>query len=574
MISQVKKDYDESILLSEKIAELCGWLDQQALPLWLGPGFDQNLGLFYERLNFDGQPIVGLPRRLLVQCRQISVYAHATLRGRLNEKEKLRALYENIRYHYLSKNDRGHWYYSINDNGMPHNCKVESYTLTFVLFALGWLYRLDPNDSYLSDVDDIFSILEGSLAAKDGGVSIELSNEQKFLSQNPNMHLLEACLNFYEAAGRIKDFDRARSIVRLLTKKILDKKFRAIPEIHLESWKIYEPSKNWFEPGHHFEWSWLLRQFERLGGANCSSIIKKLSQRALTEGLDHSSKVIEQVGLQKNFKITSSRNWGLCEYLKFCSNEYQEALWRSDNFEENLWRSRTLSSLENLKDAYLSTKIKGLWNDRLSKFGLPLTDHVPASSFYHIYFAISEVERIFTRYVPKKPIYISKQKALFLDRDGVINFDVQYANKPEQIVFVPGIFNLVRKAKVKGHKVIVITNQSGIARSYFSEKDVIALHKWMAEKFEEQGGSIDAFYHCAYLGGVSSTNFNIENHFDRKPSPGMIKRSALEWNLSLEKSILVGDKLSDISAAKRIGMRAYFIESDKRIPLKLIKFIE
>jgi len=570
MISQNQANKDSSDALFEEIAHLCGWLDDYALPLWLGAGFDHDLGLFHERLDMDGRPIVEIPRRLIVQCRQIGVYAYATLRGRLDAKERLKSLYERIRSLYHVQGSSGHWRYSVGANGKPADDRVDSYTLAFVLFALAWLYRLEPNDNYLKDADDILSVLDGPLSAEGGGVAVSLPPADNLLLQNPNMHLFEACLLLYEAAGRKKDLDRAQALARLFSDSFFDHQSLALPEQHLPGWITHDPSTNWYEPGHHFEWSWLFRQLERLGGGDHSKLIEILSERSLSEGIDHSFIVIEQVGLQNNFKKQSSRNWGICEFIKFCAAEYQEAKWRKDKAAEDLWTSRSLNGLRALKRTFLSTLKSGLWHDRVSEAGVTLTDYAPASSLYHIAFAIAEAERIFTRVVPQKPTFgPTRQKALFLDRDGVINIDIAYAHKPEHIEFVPGIFDVVRKANAEGLKVIVVTNQSGVARAFYSEKDVILLHEWMAHAFVEQGAKIDAFYHCPHFDGAISEYYRRENHFDRKPSPGMLKRASLEWAVDLSGSTLMGDKQSDIDAATAVAMHYTLVYSQKMTNLIL-----
>ena len=89
-------------------------------------------------------------------------------------------------------------------------------------------------------------------------------------------------------------------------------------------------------------------------------------------------------------------------------------------------------------------------------------------------------------------------KCLFLDRDGIINKDVGYAYRPDQIDFIPDIFKLCRRFQQSGYKIIVVTNQSGIARSYYTEMDLYRLNQWMKKRFQEQGIIIDAIYHCPH----------------------------------------------------------------------------
>lgn len=136
------------------------------------------------------------------------------------------------------------------------------------------------------------------------------------------------------------------------------------------------------------------------------------------------------------------------------------------------------------------------------------------------------------------------QKALFLDRDGIINEDSAYPYKPEQIVFTDGIFDLCHKAISKGYIIIVVTNQAGVAKGYFTEDDVLALHKWIKEQFSVQGIEITAFYFSPYHPEATVEQYRKDTEC-RKPGGGMIRKAVEEFDIDLSKSLMVGDKESD-----------------------------
>jgi D-glycero-D-manno-heptose 1,7-bisphosphate phosphatase len=144
-------------------------------------------------------------------------------------------------------------------------------------------------------------------------------------------------------------------------------------------------------------------------------------------------------------------------------------------------------------------------------------------------------------------------KALFLDRDGVINIDHGYVHKPEDFEFVQGIFDLVRVAKTKGYKVIVVTNQAGIGRSYYTEEQFQALTDWMCDQFKRNGGCIDAVYFCPFHPEHGVGNYKRESEC-RKPAPGMLLQAQKEHDIDLEASIFVGDKPSDMAAGQAAGV--------------------
>lgn len=144
-------------------------------------------------------------------------------------------------------------------------------------------------------------------------------------------------------------------------------------------------------------------------------------------------------------------------------------------------------------------------------------------------------------------------KALFLDRDGVILQDAGYMHRVEQIRFVAGILDLCRSAIGRGFRLIVVTNQSGIARGYFTEGAYRVFTGAMLSQLSAQGVSIDAVYHCPYHPDAAVAAYRREHPW-RKPAPGMILAAAREFALDLHGSVLVGDSARDIAAARAAGI--------------------
>jgi len=143
--------------------------------------------------------------------------------------------------------------------------------------------------------------------------------------------------------------------------------------------------------------------------------------------------------------------------------------------------------------------------------------------------------------------------ALFLDRDGVVNYDHGYVHRKEDFIFIDGIFDLVRAAKAAGYLCIIATNQSGIGRGLYTESDFNTLMEWVAAQFMQYGGKIDAVYFCPNHPEHGRGKYRKKCQF-RKPAPGMLLRAADEWRVDLPRSILVGDRLSDIEAGTKAGV--------------------
>jgi D-glycero-D-manno-heptose 1,7-bisphosphate phosphatase len=148
---------------------------------------------------------------------------------------------------------------------------------------------------------------------------------------------------------------------------------------------------------------------------------------------------------------------------------------------------------------------------------------------------------------------MSGHKALFLDRDGVINVDHGYVCTPERTEFIDGIFELCRAAKQARHLLVVITNQAGIGRGYYSEQQFLDYMNWMRTVFQQHGAPLDAVYHCPHHPTDGVGDYRRECDC-RKPAPGMILHAQWELGLDLARSTLVGDKTSDMAAGRVAGV--------------------
>lgn len=141
-----------------------------------------------------------------------------------------------------------------------------------------------------------------------------------------------------------------------------------------------------------------------------------------------------------------------------------------------------------------------------------------------------------------------KRRALFLDRDGTINVEKNYVSRIEDFEFRDGIFNLVKAYYDSGYYIFVVTNQSGIARGYYTEEDFSRLTRWMVKCFKEKEILITRVYHCPHhpdiTGGCGC----------RKPQPGMLQEAILEFGLDPAECVMIGDQESDVGAGRNAGI--------------------
>jgi len=165
-------------------------------------------------------------------------------------------------------------------------------------------------------------------------------------------------------------------------------------------------------------------------------------------------------------------------------------------------------------------------------------------------------------------VTVSGSRALFLDRDGVINHDSGYTSRAENFQFIDGIFDLCRAARRSGYLLIVVTNQAGIGRGYYSEQDFSTLTEWMRERFEAEGVPITDVFHCPYHPEHGIGRYKKDS-FDRKPNPGMLLRAAEKHGLDLKRSVMIGDKDSDMQAASKagVGVRCHYLADEHEVVL-------
>lgn len=157
-------------------------------------------------------------------------------------------------------------------------------------------------------------------------------------------------------------------------------------------------------------------------------------------------------------------------------------------------------------------------------------------------------------------------KALFLDRDGVINVDHGYVFEPKEFEFSDGIFELLKIASDQGYKLIVVTNQSGIARGYYTTEDFYKLTDFMTNELAKQGVPISAVYHCPHS---PDDNCNC-----RKPKSGMFDKAIRDHDIDVRNSIMIGDKPSDIEAANSVGITKTFLVSSTNSLLDIIEIFK
>lgn len=155
---------------------------------------------------------------------------------------------------------------------------------------------------------------------------------------------------------------------------------------------------------------------------------------------------------------------------------------------------------------------------------------------------------------PPRPVMV------IFDRDGVLNVDHGYAFKPEELEWVPGAKAAVRRANDAGAITVIATNQSGIGRGYYAEADMEAFHAEMLRQLAGEGARIDRVYFAPHHEDAVEERYRVADHPDRKPNPGMLLRALADFGVAPADAVMIGDKPSDMEAARRAGVRGLVYE--------------
>jgi len=152
------------------------------------------------------------------------------------------------------------------------------------------------------------------------------------------------------------------------------------------------------------------------------------------------------------------------------------------------------------------------------------------------------------------PEAVKLRAAVIFDRDGVLNVDHGYVGDVSRFEWIVGAREAVLRVNRAGLLAIVATNQSGVARGLFDEAAVERLHGYIQDELAAAGAHIDAFYTCPFLAGAPVARYAHRDHPDRKPNPGMILRAIADWSIDPARAVMIGDKASDMEAARRGGV--------------------
>jgi N-acylglucosamine 2-epimerase/mannose-6-phosphate isomerase len=360
---------------------------EQALPFWAERGVDRAFGGYVEQLRLDGSDAAVDFKRVRVIARQIYVFSHAALSGHGEYAPLARLGYEFLVSKAWQGPDGG-WARLLDRRGRVSDPTPDLYDHAFVLFALGWYSRLTRDAEVLGWALRTLGFLNSRMRHPKGrGYFAELP-PSGYRKQNPHMHLLEAALANFEASGDERFLTLAHEMVSLFCDHFYDGATRTLAEQFDDDWRRAPgESGRAIEPGHHFEWVWLLGSYHKLTGRDVKQYVHGLMTFAEVHGVDpRSGATFNQVRDDGSPLDRGSRTWPNTERLQAWVAMFE--------LEGRDPRPAFEQTGRLLVERYLSPAPPGTWIDEFRPDGAPKAKTVPASTLYHVFIAFAEMLRV------------------------------------------------------------------------------------------------------------------------------------------------------------------------------------
>lgn len=359
------------------------WFVEKALPLWTKQSYDHASGGFYEALNFDGTPTTGLARRVRVQTRQIYTFTEAGIRGWHDGAEALAAKGFDFFLTTACPDEgvRG-CAHLLSEGGKIIDDRRDLYDQAFLLLACASRWKAAKDDRALALADKVATFVDRELASSYGGWA-EDDRGTLPRRQNPHMHLFEAFTTLYEATGQKHWLDNAAKVLDLMRSIFFDPG-RGVVREFFDSEMKFLTDRSAVEPGHMFEWVWLLRNYQRHSQVDLAAIRRTLFSRGaeLGEDPDFFGFIGNEISISAQPERTEKRLWPQTEYIKACLAQAGDGNAKA--------HSRAAQLINDLFKTYLDTPTPGLWIDEYDKTGAAIAPHVPASILYHMFEAVTE----------------------------------------------------------------------------------------------------------------------------------------------------------------------------------------
>jgi len=362
------------------------WLVGMLLPGWLGRVCSAERPGYVEMVSPDGIAVESDARSTLVTARLAYVFSHAHLLGVPGALDAARHGMDFL-WRCCRRPD-GRFSHRCTIRGEPVDPKSDFYDLAFVIFACGWFARASGERIWLERAEAVMGFIEATLAHPAGGFAEDTLGSLP-RRQNPHMHLLEGCHAMAESGGGDRWLARAENLVRLMQERMLDAGSGSLGEFFTQDWQPAAGRAGQVrEPGHHYEWTWLLHHHDRLtGGLRAQAAARVLygfADRHHGAGPAHA--VVNEIAPDGSLLDGACLLWPQTEYLK--------ALAARVEFEHDAGAGARLDPHLAVVFARFVDRGSGLWINRIDAAGAPDRAAVPVRVLYHLLLALVEVVRV------------------------------------------------------------------------------------------------------------------------------------------------------------------------------------
>jgi mannose/cellobiose epimerase-like protein (N-acyl-D-glucosamine 2-epimerase family) len=375
----------DEVAVARRVDAARAWMFERALPFWGREGVDGGFG-FAEHLTLDARRADVPYKRLRVQARQVYVFSHASLLGYDEGVATAERGWRFVLEHAWLED--GGWASRLGREGGITDPTLDLYDQAFALHAIAWWVRATGDEDALAWVDRTLDAVDRRLANPSGPGWLSDDGGEGELRQNPHMHLLESLLVLHEVSGDDRVRDLASHILELFATVFFDPATGTLAEYFERSGERAHGERGRIvEPGHHFEWVWLLRRAAALfpGADEHAEALFAFAER---HGVDPRTGLVhDEVRDDGSLLKGSSRSWTNTEALK-------AHLARSEENGE-LDVDRTVQTVDTLFRHFLDpAPVPGTWIDHVDADARPRVDKIPASTLYHVFLAFAELMRV------------------------------------------------------------------------------------------------------------------------------------------------------------------------------------
>lgn len=403
-----------------KVDFLAAKLHKRWIHKWYHSFSDKEFGGFHERLGENFKPVDMPHKRLVTQCRQLAVYSHATLVDNgIDFGEDLQDRFGFLKNNYFVP-ETGGWRFSVFSDGHPAEGTYDLYGNAFAIFSLCFYYQLHPKPEVKEMAQKTLEFIDRHFRCQTHpgfleALGCDLQPLEKIRRQNPHMHLFEACLFAYEVWQEPAYLQMADELYELFCKYFYDDASQTLEEFFEVDLSPHKVKGGHIEPGHHFEWVWLLKKYSDIKGVTplLQHQQEGLLHFANTHGYDHKFGGIFDVVDKEGHPIKKSKRvWPFTEGLKA-----NAMMMDYDTADKDFIKGRVKEMIHVFNKKYMEPR--GFWTESLTQDLSPATNYMPGTTPYHVYFGIVETLKFLENRGKSKSWFSGPKRALYAARRRV-----------------------------------------------------------------------------------------------------------------------------------------------------------